>query len=1232
MCGEKEVLAQVKLQFKDPSGAKLVATRSVSLTVQRTGKYQQKTLECSLLRTANGERVVISSRNAEIDKFVPQYLGVSKAVLDNVIFCHQDESLWPMSDSSTLKKKFDEIFEALKYTKAIQNIKDVRKHYMEELKQLQIREQNSKVMKDRADKATRQSTVLSDDIERLRKEVENLDKLTKEANKKWQDAAHRSASFYTAVQDLKTKQKEAKLLRDHTEKLAQDLKIRPESDDWLQNELDQYDHRIKVHEDQKQQQTNKYNHLSRVMEDTRDRLQRKHGEAGRYEQQQASHEREIEARKDLVRKTARSHNIRGYESGLTNAQILEFKERMSKLHKEQTANAERVRADAEEEMRKVRETLSRLGERKSGYEEGKVSAKQQTLANDQKFASFQSELDAIEIDEGAEAVLDSNVEEINESLKQAKEQYRTSSWDTKLNEAKMQQRTIKEEVERANQEVVQASKISKDLAQLEYFRKEMSDRQRGLETLKSVNNERLRIIVGEDWNAVGLERDFQGVIEQRSKKLRECENRRDNSTNDLTQTQLRLSSCRDNLRKAEGELEECARLITSATNEDMPDTYPTDVEAIQHDRDILRADVDDYGIVNKLYKKSIKTAQRKGICELCERKFHGQSEISEFMRKMEEKIQLDTLKETERQLEALEDDLRKVRSVGPIYSNWLRLSNTELPRLRSEIQTLEQSEATLVRQTENCDKEVADQVDSKTEAESLSKPIANIVRFQTEISNFAEQVKKLSAAHENAGVSRSMDELQEQLALLNAQADAKQTLIDKLASEKQHARDSINAKEINLRDAQKELSTATHQLEKKSGLIKRIEDLRTSNREHRDDIKRLEDQIQALCPQMIEMEHKLKDIKQRSDKKDRELQQGLSKLSESLFHLRAADQQIQDYLDNGGPSRLDRCRGEIQNLQQDIEKTDAEQKQTATRINRANEELSNHANTRRTIRENLDFRRSKRELEEVVREIGRLTEQNAEADLERLEQEAKRWENQYHKHTTEKSSKLATMKAKDDQLEELLRDWKTDYQNAAHEYKEAHIKTTKAAIEDLARYGSALDQAIMQYHSLKMEEINRIAEELWKRTYQGTDVDTILIRTDVAKAGGNRSYNYRVCMVKQEAEMDMRGRCSAGQRVLASIIIRLALAECFGVKCGLIALDEPTTNLDRENIRSLAESLHDIIRARQQQSNFQLIVITHDEEFLKYMQCSDFCDTFYRISRSDRQKSKIERDSITELV
>lgn len=68
-----------------------------------------------------------------------------------------------------------------------------------------------------------------------------------------------------------------------------------------------------------------------------------------------------------------------------------------------------------------------------------------------------------------------------------------------------------------------------------------------------------------------------------------------------------------------------------------------------------------------------------------------------------------------------------------------------------------------------------------------------------------------------------------------------------------------------------------------------------------------------------------------------------------------------------------------------------------------------------------------------------------------------------------------------------------------------------------------------------------------------------------AVSAGQRSYNYRVVLVKGEVELEMRGRCSAGQKVLASIIIRLALAETFCIHCGVLALDEPTTNLDRYN-------------------------------------------------------------------
>merc|ERR1712227_48096 len=179
--------------------------------------------------------------------------------------------------------------------------------------------------------------------------------------------------------------------------------------------------------------------------------------------------------------------------------------------------------------------------------------------------------------------------------------------------------------------------------------------------------------------------------------------------------------------------------------------------------------------------------------------------------------------------------------------------------------------------------------------------------------------------------------------------------------------------------------------------------------------------------------------------------------------------------------------------------------------------------------------------------------------------------------------------------------------NAANKYKEMAVKhklRLKVA-EDLDKYYRALDYAIMKYHKEKMKVIIKIIRELWKNTYKGNDIDYIEIKTTEdnevsAGADKRKTYSYRVVMVKNDTELDMRGRCSAGQKVLASLIIRLALAETFSTNCGIIALDEPTTNLDKENIQALAEALGALVVQRAH-TNFQLIVITHDDELLDHL-------------------------------
>lgn len=65
-------------------------------------------------------------------------MGVSGAILENVIFCHQDEALWPFSDQANLKKIFDEIFDTAIYTKVLVELRNQQKEFSKKHKGIEI--------------------------------------------------------------------------------------------------------------------------------------------------------------------------------------------------------------------------------------------------------------------------------------------------------------------------------------------------------------------------------------------------------------------------------------------------------------------------------------------------------------------------------------------------------------------------------------------------------------------------------------------------------------------------------------------------------------------------------------------------------------------------------------------------------------------------------------------------------------------------------------------------------------------------------------------------------------------------------------------------------------------------------------------------------------------------------------------------------------------------------------
>lgn len=69
----------------------------------------------------------------DAEKLMPELIGVPKAILENVVFCHQEDSNWPMNTGGELKKRFDKIFGVEEYNTTMDKFIKIRKEYENKL-------------------------------------------------------------------------------------------------------------------------------------------------------------------------------------------------------------------------------------------------------------------------------------------------------------------------------------------------------------------------------------------------------------------------------------------------------------------------------------------------------------------------------------------------------------------------------------------------------------------------------------------------------------------------------------------------------------------------------------------------------------------------------------------------------------------------------------------------------------------------------------------------------------------------------------------------------------------------------------------------------------------------------------------------------------------------------------------------------------------------------------------
>ncbi|KAH6657791.1 DNA repaire protein UVS6 [Truncatella angustata] len=1237
LVGEREVLAQVKLRFLTLPDSSHVVTRSLQLSVKKTTR-SVKTLESALETKRLGERSSITSKNADMDSLVPETLGVAPAILESVIFCHQDESLWPMSEPASLKKRFDEIFEAQKYTKAIDNLKVIRKKKGEELTKWKNEEVHCKANKDKADRCEKRCVQLQEEIEKLRVQVEDkrleIEQVGREAKEKHEQAN----SFLDIVHDLKHKEDRIHDRKVTVEELRQNIEELDETDAWLEETLAQYEAKVSRYEQEHKENKARYTEHQEELQNTRSSLDAKMSERGKLESDKDRYERQLMTRVELVHQAAQAHSIRGFDDELDDRQVKQFVDRIQKMLGEKKRELEHVQKENAEEQDKKTTVITELEGRKSSRAQERNTAKSRIGALEKRNNPLQSQLNSVDIDEGAKAVLDTSFAEIDQGLKKAITDFQASGIDAKLQQENEILLKLEAENDRLGRELMECTRMAQDHAQLDIRKKELAEKKRKLDTLRNTWGDKVTIFLGNNWNAESIDRNFQQVLHEKTSILREATRQRDDTLQNHKQAQFALSNAREKARKRDAELESCKNAVREALKEVDPDKpvilddLPKRIESLEETVLGLEKDVSLFDEMKNFYGKCQKAMNKNNKCLLCDRVFAKIDEKSKLMQRIKEAFDENSKIQIQQELEGYEVDLGKLRFVRPQYDTYLK-SSAEKPELDRELQFLREQEEALVAHLEEKDQVVREKTDERQDVESMSKIVSDISHTHRDIVEAEAQVDRIMSQQQSCGTIRSPDEIRELQDNCNEQMRATKNKLNKYQSDKQQMRDAVSRLELEKEQINNRVNDASRQLERRKDIQNQLQIIRDDIANQKTTIRKADDELASIEPEIAKARAIRDDVIQRGRAKEKKITDQRDELADSVSELKMIDSDIREYVDSGGASNLASNERAIQGLNQTVAHIEKDMNELASRDNKVREEISDSGRRKKNISNNLTFRKNLRQIETLKVEIRQLKSRNASEDYERLMEESETLESLRAKYLAERGSLMGTMKTKDEELNSLVRDYETEYKGAAHKYREAHImvETTKAAMEDLANYNVALDHAIMRYHSLKMDEVNRVAQELWREVYQGTDIDYILIRSESESATSRRAYNYRVAMVKGDTEMDMRGRCSAGQKVLACIIIRLALAESFGTNCGLIALDEPTTNLDIDNIRALARSLHDLIKKREGQSNFQLIIITHDEEFLRAMKCSDFADSFYRVKRDENQNSIIRSESIMNI-
>ncbi|XP_035035031.1 DNA repair protein RAD50 [Hippoglossus stenolepis] len=1233
---ETDVRAQIRLLFSDVNGEKVSIHRSMSCT-QKAKNYSFKSLEQVITRTKDGEKVSMSSKCGELDREMISALGVSKSVLNNVIFCHQEESNWPLCEGKALKEKFDSIFAATKYIKALETMRQLRlaqnhtvKECEVELRYLKQNKEKAAQIRETMDTKEAQLMASKDSVEKIESKIDPLENRVIDIDTKL-------GKVMKLDNDIKALESRKKQMEEDNKELEETMEqVFQGSDEQLQETYQNHQRTVKEKE---RRLTDCQKELERAGRECQ-RLNRIKAdllvEQGRLQLEADRHTQNIRNRDTQVRSLASYLEMEGYDRPpFTTLQLESFHRQATQRLEQEKETASQVLADLQEKEQQKQQSIDEIRDKKTGLERTVELKRDLQGKKQQELRNIRAELQRLEGSSTRLQVLENELAKAERELQSSMQSSNVEELKVEVVELQREKAELDRTQRRLDQEMETLNTHTSTRTQMEMLKKDKTEKEDQVRKIKSRHSEDLVSLLGHFPN----KKELEDWIYTKSKEINSTRDRLAKMNKDLASSEQNKSHIASELRKKEQQLssdeEKFFNVCGSQDLEQDLGKLQDDLEKISKQRAMLAG-------ATAVYTQFISqlTEETEPCCPVCQRTFPSEPDLQEVISDMQSKLRLvpDKLKNTEQDLKRKERKKDEMMSLRPVRQSIVQFQEKELPELRNRLQTVNREIERLKGEVEEQETLRGTLMSEEETAKACLQDISLMDRYlidlkgvERNITQHGAKLQGVDLTRTTQQVSREKQETQHRIDTTSSKMELKRKLI-------QDQQDQIQTQKSAVNETKAEKLQLSSDMQKQQQLEEQCVEFTTEIKDLTRDIREAKEQLCPLSAALEKLQQEKQELVERKRQRQEEGQEKINAIKERVKVITTLERDITKYVDGGKNEYKEQKESELQQTDTQLHDAEKQKEKISKEMGNTRQDIDTQKVQERWLQDNLTLRKRVEELKEVVAKCETLMKDMGSMQVQQLRQERRDAERKLEDLKKNRSIALGRQKGFEEEILHYKKELREDqYDKADERYKTKMIvmRTTELVIKDLDIYYKALDQTIMKFHSMKMDEINKIIRDLWRSTYRGQDIEYVEIRSDVDENSSalvkRRVYNYRVVMVKGDTALDMRGRCSAGQKVLASLIIRLALAETFCLNCGILALDEPTTNLDRENIESLAHALVEIIKSRSRQRNFQLLIITHDEDFVELLGRSSYIEHFYRIRKNQDQNSEITKCSITSL-